>query len=1330
MGNPANKIKFGTIVERSTLHGFKIQQATQLKIQQGMQLNIQQGMQLKIQQGKQLKIQQGTQLKIQQGKQLKIQQGTQLKIQQGKQLKIQQGKQLKIKQGTQLKIQQGKQLKIPASSIYYKMARSLTYYQQRNRQNDWLEMNKREELLSIVDDGNLQQFVKFIQTLKSEGVDLVEILSGCSKKQLDKLWEGVQQTCAVTMLSLETGDDGNDDRLEQEMMKILEVLQCVVDLASAAIQQEEPHISPCLKSTAVLLLGLLLPMPETADRLKNDICVLCENWWQKKLFGKEDLITNALLYLLQRSLNLQTKKELKRLWSLHSALSLINISDASSDMLRDLLCQCVISTSFVKYDEGVRFLGCVMSLDPNLTDCLHKIIKNHMPISNRNIMERYGEIYFRAWQTATGAVLEKLESAIQNFMDHAVHARKCLAPGLRCFLSYFHKQRKYSGVDSMLLRLYGPLLWRSLKVANCHVRENAAMLLLDSFPLQDQDLCIEELDQLLQKQFDIFQALLEDTYSSIRSVTVRKLSKILSTFCEFIPVETIKNLVTKMMQDLVWDASSADVRASVILSMMNLLDNQMFIPMLKPVLPQLCNHIHDTSEKVRVAMIDLLLKVKGIRAIKYWDIVPMEHVLARLEIDSHPVVRRIMKLLQSTFMPLDKPKSVQLDRCIALIESSRGAARQFFHHAPAQMSVEDTATYMISIVACILRCIKAEKSKREEGENSEQEGVDKSTSQDGASEKIEDEEEEEDETLTIHNTEVMAGLVEAVVILWSVINNDLKKRQNHAIEENLQTKISIGVTEMMKFFDDPQVCSALINLAGFVPYNSVPTISRTCLSKLKKMSVESVTEDYSSYLDALCKWDKVVNILDLVDEWLTEGLQQGNNSLQTPTAKVGKKRQKSVGFVVPQEAVPTLGIDYVTYMLRSPICRPILTSHINELTQLQAKLRTAMKCVERSLISEADAVPDHLLTASFSLYCKLAGILHQSNTKHDANTTFGELFSWADVYLLPNLGQGEKLADTTSRKRTLLSLTETFLLPSPDPQDKQTEVSRKRPLNQAGQNSVTLATSVLEMILAAGGDLLLIGVGDTSFAVLLANFCVLCLQRDESLSSLSSVMNCLCSVTAHILLQGKDSHRNSIAAYLGKVFVAIATALLREKDHVVKILPGVRNHLMEIFSLVYGSPLMDESTLREIMATVIGALFGELVHASQQFDLEEISGDLTLLPPLSGWLCDSVCKKNYIAKHFIGELTKCVESEAVNDLHSVHGAIHLLGSVANYVTLAHIGPKCLRGMRSPLRYYQIGPKCLRGMRSPLRYYQIGPKCLRDMRSPLRYYQIGPKCLRA
>lgn len=44
-----------------------------------------------------------------------------------------------------------------------------------------------------------------------------------------------------------------------------------------------------------------------------------------------------------------------------------------------------------------------------------------------------------------------------------------------------------------------------VQVANPMVRSNAAGLLMDAFPLQNPDAGNEEIDLMLQKQFDIFE---------------------------------------------------------------------------------------------------------------------------------------------------------------------------------------------------------------------------------------------------------------------------------------------------------------------------------------------------------------------------------------------------------------------------------------------------------------------------------------------------------------------------------------------------------------------------------------------------------------------------------------------------------------------------------------------------------------------------------------------------------------------------------------------------------------------------------------------------------
>ena len=49
---------------------------------------------------------------------------------------------------------------------------------------------------------------------------------------------------------------------------------------------------------------------------------------------------------------------------------------------------------------------------------------------------------------------------------------------------------------------------------------------------------------------------------------------------------------------------------------MFVIDNPLSHPLLKNLLPSLKSFIHDTSEKVILAFVDLLLKVRGLKTIK------------------------------------------------------------------------------------------------------------------------------------------------------------------------------------------------------------------------------------------------------------------------------------------------------------------------------------------------------------------------------------------------------------------------------------------------------------------------------------------------------------------------------------------------------------------------------------------------------------------------------------------------------------------------------------------------------------------------------------------
>lgn len=71
-----------------------------------------------------------------------------------------------------------------------------------------------------------------------------------------------------------------------------------------------------------------------------------------------------------------------------------------------------------------------------------------------------------------------------------------------------------------------------------------------------------------------------------------------------------------------------------------ILENRLSHPLMVDLLPLMQSMLHDSSEKVRIAFLDLLLLVKGMRMIKFWHICPLEHLLGENTIKNFLCVLR------------------------------------------------------------------------------------------------------------------------------------------------------------------------------------------------------------------------------------------------------------------------------------------------------------------------------------------------------------------------------------------------------------------------------------------------------------------------------------------------------------------------------------------------------------------------------------------------------------------------------------------------------------------------------------------------------------------
>lgn len=215
---------------------------------------------------------------------------------------------------------------------------------------------------------------------------------------------------------------------------------------------------------------------------------------------------------------------------------------------------------------------------------------------------------------------QSLEDHLQALAHDAIHASDPrYFQGLRDTLRVFHDSKRLREVDSLLLRMYGPILWRSLRCANSLVRVQAATLFFDVFPIQDGDAAASgaaaDNDQLLQRQFELLKTLLEDGDHRVRAVAASGCCRVLNDFWEAVPAAVTHQLLSFIAGKLGADASSAVVRLAVVHGLAQLLNNPRSHATLKSLLPAISNMLDDHSDKVRAGFVNILTKVKPYSAI-------------------------------------------------------------------------------------------------------------------------------------------------------------------------------------------------------------------------------------------------------------------------------------------------------------------------------------------------------------------------------------------------------------------------------------------------------------------------------------------------------------------------------------------------------------------------------------------------------------------------------------------------------------------------------------------------------------------------------------------
>uniref|UniRef100_A0A669P2F4 Non-SMC condensin II complex subunit G2 n=1 Tax=Phasianus colchicus TaxID=9054 RepID=A0A669P2F4_PHACC len=801
--------------------------------------------------------------------------------------------------------------------------------------------------------------------------NLNELLQELSRKQKEVLWERLRHLLKETLMEKpvemwqRVEDAESNDGMEVESKQTVAVIQGVTAVVTASIPAVDERVNyKALLECAFILNGIVPALPESENILQSAIQRACEMWWEKGLEGKEQLGKTVFILLLRKSLSKGV--DIVGLWKLHQTLLCFDYDSEDSNEIKDMLLQCFMSVKHIKKEEGRRILSFFFSWNVNFIKMIHGTVKNQLQGLAKALFVSSWNIYY----------VDKISQHPENIKSHVCVflLSSSVYSKVREMLSYFHKQSKVrQGVEEMLHRLYKPILWRALKARNSEVRSNAAFLFIDAFPIRDPSFNTEEMDAEIQKQFEELFSLLEDPHPVVRSTGILGVSQITSKYWEMIPPTVIADLLKKLIEELACDVTSADVRCSVFKCLPITLDNKLSHPLLEQLLPTVKHSLHDNSEKVRVAFVDMLLKIKATKAAKFWKICPMEHLLARLEVDSRPVSRRIVNLLFNSFLPVNQPEDVWCERCVTLIQMNSAAARKFYQYAYEYTAPTNIAKLMLTIRRCLNACI--------------QKAVKESFDDDG-----EDEGEKENlsvlnDVLSINDVASMASLLEITVILWRSIHKALD--HNEDAKDYTIRKFASVLPEYLKVFKDDRCITPLVILASFMPPAAIPTFSCGVISKLRNIDSGADQSKYSTLIDCMCRWGQVGHVLELACDWLSDML--------TP--------RKVLRIHVTHESKPELALDYIEYLLTHPVNRGCLLSVPKK--KLNHLLKVLSAEILGSVLKTADtnrgSCNQGTGLRAFSLCCRLSIHLQNkfSEEGKDYLSHLQETGAWVESHVLP-----------------------------------------------------------------------------------------------------------------------------------------------------------------------------------------------------------------------------------------------------------------------------------------------------------------------------------------
>jgi len=442
----------------------------------------------------------------------------------------------------------------------------------------------------------------------------------------------------------------------------------------------------------------------------------------------------------------------------------------------------------------------------------------------------------------------------------------------------------------------------------------------------------------------------------------------------------------------------------------------------------------------------MLLKIKKIRGLKYYHVVPVEHLLARLqaegEVLDNPtsvVATELTGLMLNSYFPQGEgvTSADQIKRTLTFLTNNDGAASIFYQNIAYHLSISSVA----KLAAMLLKCLSAaiDSDVKESAAASSKAKKKKKSKKRGRDEGSADEDEEVgggDKTLNASNTKLMAAIAETICCLWESIGPSLGEAENEECNNFLTEAFSGSIlTDALSHFEQKheeavdnedkaqqmecrRIGSAILRCAG----NLTPAVVDGLSSRISTMEVTENT-NLTAHMALLCVWGMEEDVAKSIGRSIKRGLAEDSDedaTMEEPrrqSTKRNARSEKRKGAAAEEDALPfanmpaSLAIASLSNILRGvdPSCvaaRDAILDSASACSALEGALDAATSTAERMLTS-SDYAPDSdkvaLVLACCEEFGKLA--LHQEGRKNvqsnQLSSPIQTLLYWVSSRVIP-----------------------------------------------------------------------------------------------------------------------------------------------------------------------------------------------------------------------------------------------------------------------------------------------------------------------------------------